>query len=64
MSGEKSTPEIEVFLLFEDLLNFSKELEEPDKMVIFAELQREFEDQQLFQEINNDDKKYKQQSIV
>lgn len=64
MSGEKPTPEIEVFLLFEDLLNFSKELEEPDKMVIFAELQREFEDQQLFQEINNDDKKYKQQSIV
>lgn len=53
--SQKLTPELEVLLLYDDLLNFSKELEEPEKMIIFAELQKDFEAQQLLQEINAED---------
>lgn len=49
------SPEVEILILYDDLLNFSKELEEPEKMIIFAELQKDFEAQQLLQEINAED---------
>lgn len=49
------TPELDILLLYDDLLNFSKELEEPEKMIIFAGLRREFEDRQLLQELNQED---------
>lgn len=55
--------ELDILLLFEDMLNTSKELEDPEKYATFATLKREFEEQQLLKEINEDEETSRQNEI-
>lgn len=55
-------PELETFLLFEEMLNLSKELEDPNKFATFALLKRQFEEEQLLIEINKDEETSRQQA--
>ncbi len=52
MTTTLSNPQLEAFLLFEEMLNFNRELEDASKYAIFAELRRQHEEQLLMQEIN------------
>jgi hypothetical protein len=60
--SNKPTPELETFLLFDEMLILSKELEDPNKFAIFASLKREFEEQQLLNEINKDEDASRQEA--
>ena len=58
----KPTPELEALLLFEEMLNLSKELEDPNKFTIFESLKRDFEEKQLLNEINKDEEASRQEA--
>ena len=57
----KPTPELEALLLFEEMLNLSKELEDPDKSITFEALKREFEERELLKELNEDENTTRQE---
>jgi hypothetical protein len=59
----KPTPELETFLLFDDMLIFSKELEDPGKFDIFETMRKEFEDKELLKELNEDENTSRQETI-
>jgi hypothetical protein len=47
--------ELKLLLLYDEMLIFSKELEDAHKMAIFAEMENDFHNRQLMQEINAED---------
>lgn len=48
-------PELKVWLEFEKVEKFLNDLEEADKYFIFADLERQYQERLLLQELNQDD---------
>lgn len=46
---------LDVFLAFEEMQELKLFLEDPEKMITFASLQREFEQKELLEKLNQDD---------
>lgn len=46
---------LDVFLAFEEMQELKFFLEEPEKMITFASLQRDFEQHELLEKLNQDD---------
>lgn len=46
---------LEALLVFEEMQELKFFLEEPEKMITFASLQREFEQKELLEKLNQDD---------
>lgn len=47
-------PEIEALILFEEMLNFSKDLQEAEKYANFAALKRQFQESQLLKQLSEE----------